>query len=112
MSRSSGQSATIASLWQEHLHAAFPAGLRGAEPGGIDIVLLDAAIAGCVSTRQDHGGSLDPERHRILRDCVADLDQILALITGAEKVRYLRRLRQLAALASGSDPKTAAGNDV
>ncbi|WP_241740740.1 hypothetical protein [Streptomyces sp. L2] len=112
MSGSSEQSASIASLWQEHLRAAFPAGLRGAEPGGVDIVLLDAAIAGCVSTRQDNGGSLDPERHRILRDSVADLDQILALITGAEEVQYLRRLRQLAALASDSDCRLAAGNDV
>ncbi|MEU8919240.1 hypothetical protein [Streptomyces nigrescens] len=42
--------ANVARLWQEHLSAAFPADVRGAEPGDIDIVLLDAAIAGCVST--------------------------------------------------------------
>ncbi|MGW1894943.1 hypothetical protein ACWCP6_32595 [Streptomyces sp. NPDC002004] len=105
MSRTSEHGATITCLWQEHLGAAFPAGLRGAEPGGIDIVLLDATIAGCVSTRQNSGGSLDAKRHRILRDCVADLDQVVALITEAEELRYLRRLRHLAALASDSGPQ-------
>ncbi len=104
VSKTSDHGAIIACLWQEHLREAFPAGLRGAEPGGIDIVLLDATIAGCVSTRQNNGGSLDAQRHRILRDCVADLDQVLALITEAEELRYLRRLRQLATLASDSGP--------
>ncbi|WP_392972479.1 hypothetical protein [Streptomyces sp. LN245] len=46
-------------LWQEHLDAAFPAGLRGAEPAGIDVVLLDATAAGCVSTWLSDGGALD-----------------------------------------------------
>lgn len=105
VNRTSEHGTTIVCLWQEHLGAAFPAGLRGAEPGGIDIVLLDATIAGCVSTWQNSGGSLDAERHRMLRDCVADLDQVLPLISEAEEVRYCRRLRQLAALTSDSNPQ-------
>ncbi|MEU8917378.1 MULTISPECIES: hypothetical protein [Streptomyces] len=107
MSRTSEHEANVARLSQEHLSPAFPAGLRGAEPGDIDIVMLDAAISGCVSTRQNNGGSLDAERRRILRDCIADLDQTLPLITETEELRYCQRLRQLAALASdfsGSQP--------
>ncbi|QTD99354.1 hypothetical protein S1361_18530 [Streptomyces cyanogenus] len=106
VSRTSEHGATIACLWQEHLDAPFPARLRGAEPGGIDIVLLDATVAGCVSARQNKGGCLDAERNRILRDCVADLDQVLASTTEAEELRYFRRLRRLAALASDSGPRS------
>ncbi|MFI9749983.1 hypothetical protein [Streptomyces collinus] len=96
--------AAVAHLWQEHLHAAFPAGLRGAELAGIDMVLLDADIAGCVSTWQNNGGVLDAERHRILRDCIADLDQILPLLNEADDLCYCHRLRQLAQLVSDTRP--------
>ncbi|WP_238431267.1 hypothetical protein [Streptomyces cavernae] len=98
--------AVVARLWQEHLRATFPAGLRGAERAGIDMVLLDAGIAGCVSTWQNNGGVLDSERHRILRDCIADLGQVLPLLNEAEDFRYFQRLRQLAQLVSdtGSQP--------
>ncbi|MFF4352542.1 hypothetical protein [Streptomyces sp. NPDC001530] len=104
--RTSEHETNVARLWQEHLRAAFPPALRGAEPGGIDMVLLDADIAGCVSTWQNNGGSLETERQRILRDCIADLDQVLPLLSEAEALRYCRRLRELAqlALGSGSQP--------
>jgi hypothetical protein len=105
MSRVTGTSeyqTALMRLWREHLGAAFPAGLRGAEPAGIDMVLLDTAVAGCVSTWLNNGGSLDAERHRILYGCLTDLDRALPLITGAEEVRYCRRLRQMAVLASHS----------
>ncbi|MGY5134287.1 hypothetical protein ACWGJW_18050 [Streptomyces nigrescens] len=36
----------VARLWQEHLDAKFPAGLRSAELDGSDLVMLDADIAG------------------------------------------------------------------
>lgn len=97
--------AVVAHLWQEHLHAAFPAGLRGAELAGIDMVLLDAGIAGCVSTWQKNGGVLDAERHRILRDCIADLDQILSLLNETDDLCYCQRLRQLAQLVSNTGPQ-------
>ncbi|SCF93947.1 hypothetical protein GA0115280_120052 [Streptomyces sp. Cmuel-A718b] len=42
--------AAVSHLWREHQQAPFPAGLRGAERADIDLVLLDADIAGCVST--------------------------------------------------------------
>ncbi|WP_326789994.1 hypothetical protein [Streptomyces sp. NBC_00151] len=91
-------------LWQEHLDTAFPSGLRGAEPAGIDMVLLDATAAGCVSTWLSNGGALDRERHRILRDCIADLDLFLQLLDDAAELGYIRCLRQLARLVSESGP--------
>ena len=37
-------------LWDEHCRAPFPDRLRGMEIAGVDMVLLDADIAGCVTT--------------------------------------------------------------
>ncbi|MEV0173137.1 hypothetical protein AB0I00_18710 [Streptomyces sp. NPDC050803] len=99
-SEASEHRATVLRLWQQHLGAAFPARLRGAELDGIDMVLLDATVAGCVSTWLNNGGFLDAERHRILRDCVQDLERVRPLWTEAEDIRYLGRLGQLAVLVS------------
>jgi hypothetical protein len=84
--------ADVARLWQGHLRAAFPTGLRGAERGGIDMMLLDAGIAGCPSTWHTDGGALDTERHRILRDRIAEPDQVLPLLDEAEDLCYFQRL--------------------
>jgi hypothetical protein len=39
----------VAEMWQAHCDRWFPPLLRGAEVGDIDVVLLDAETAGCVS---------------------------------------------------------------
>jgi hypothetical protein len=109
MSRMHGASeyqAAVVRLWQEHLGTAFPAGLRGAELAGIDMVMLDASIAGCISTWHNNGGSLDAERLRILHDCLTELEQTLPLITEGEEVQYCRGLQQLATLASHPGSQT------
>ncbi|MBB1259393.1 hypothetical protein [Streptomyces alkaliterrae] len=90
----------VALLWREHVKAAFPAGLRESEPGGVDIVLLDAEVAGCVDTYLSNGGRLDAGRYRILREGVAGLDRALPHISDPEERRYCLRLRELATLAS------------
>lgn len=100
MSRSAEQVQNAARLWQEHLRAVFPAGLRGAEPAGIDIVLLDASIAGCISTWLNNGGTLGPEHSRILQGCIRDLDRVLPEITEVRELHYCQRL--LALLASAT----------
>ncbi|MER7682155.1 hypothetical protein [Streptomyces sp. NPDC096934] len=107
MGGTSGQQAAAARLWQEHVEASFPAGLRGTEPGGIDMVWLDAAVAGCVSTWLSSGGSLDAGRMQILREGVADLDHVVRVITRAEELRYTRRLRELAVLIVGNEAPPA-----
>lgn len=97
--------AVAARRWRDHLRAAFPAGLRGAERAGVDMVLLDAYVAGCVSTWLNNGGALDTDRHRILRDCIADLDQVLPLLDEADGVHYFQHLRGLAQLVADTDPQ-------
>ncbi|MFF5405217.1 hypothetical protein ACFY8K_18775 [Streptomyces misionensis] len=97
----------VSRLWEGHRRAAFPADVRGAEPSGIDLVLLDATVAGCVSGWLDGGGSLDAERGRILRDAVRDLDRVLPEITGDDAPRYFRHLRRLAVLVSAAPPGAA-----
>lgn len=95
MSRTTGAEAA-ARLWQEHLDAPFPAGLRGVEPAGIDMVLLDADIAGCVSTWLKKGGFLEGERYGILRDRIEGLERVLPLLKETGHLRYYQRLLQLA----------------
>ncbi|MEU6465646.1 hypothetical protein [Streptomyces sp. NPDC046976] len=91
---------TLTRLWQAHMAAPFPPGLRGAERAGVDMVLLDASIAGCVSSWLDRDGSPDTRRLKIADRCVLDLDQVLPLLTEAEEIEYFRRLRRMAALVS------------
>ncbi|WP_245687181.1 hypothetical protein [Streptacidiphilus griseoplanus] len=94
------QEQAVARLWKEHVRTDFPARLRGEELAGVDLVLLDTYVAGCVSTWLSNRGSLDEERRQILRDCLADLDTVLPLLTETQEVRYYERLRELAVLAS------------
>jgi hypothetical protein len=46
---------SIKDLWDEHLATPFPKGCRGRDLNGIDFVLLDANIAGCVRTFVERG---------------------------------------------------------
>ncbi|MFI8876797.1 hypothetical protein [Streptomyces sp. NPDC055243] len=108
MGRSSDVQAAVTQLWREHLAVEFPAALRGAELAGIDLVLLDAGIAGCASTWRNAGGSLDATRQRILRDCLRDLERVLPLLVEPDEVRYCQRLRRLAVLTSGHGPQPTA----
>ncbi|WP_433654219.1 hypothetical protein ACQPW1_26385 [Nocardia sp. CA-128927] len=105
MSSTSEHRADIGRLWQEHMRAPFPARLHTVEAAGVEMALLDATIAGCVSVWHDNGGSLDSERRQTLRKRIAELDQVLPLITEAEELRYLERLHQLALLASDTSPQ-------
>ncbi|MGW6012483.1 hypothetical protein [Streptomyces sp. NPDC055210] len=94
----------VGELWDEHLAAPFPTALRAAERAGIDLVMLDADIAGCVSTWRSRGGSLDADRQRLLRGCINDLDQVVPLLAKSEEIHYYQRLRRLAVLTTESGP--------
>ncbi|MCK9869126.1 hypothetical protein AB0M72_02515 [Nocardiopsis dassonvillei] len=83
-------------LWAEHMRAEFPAELRGRELAGVHMILLDADVAGCVTTWQSNRGVLDEERHRALLRCVTDLDKVLPLLTDDREALYYGRLRDLA----------------
>ncbi|MFJ4693145.1 hypothetical protein [Streptomyces sp. NPDC088766] len=64
--------------WEERGRVLFPAGLRGADVAGADLVLPDADVAGPV-LRELHGGP-DDEGVAVLCSCVADLGRVLSLV--------------------------------
>jgi hypothetical protein len=84
-------------LWKEHGRADFPPDLRGEEVSGIDMVMLDADVAGCISTWLTNGGQLDAARREILAQSMSDLDRVVDQLRGDDE-RYYRRLREMAAL--------------
>jgi hypothetical protein len=88
-------------LWAEHEDAEFPA-LGGDGRGGIDLVLLDADVAGCVLSWLDSSGRLDPASAKIVAACLSDLDRVLPLLTDEQEVVYFRRLRKLATMVLAS----------
>ena len=85
-------------LWDEHLGAPFPDGLAGEEIAGVDIVMLDADIAGCVVTWLGNRGRLDEGRKAVLAKCLDDLDSVLPLLQNESAREYYEQLRQLAQL--------------
>ncbi|MDO0909951.1 hypothetical protein QQM39_03465 [Streptomyces sp. DT2A-34] len=80
----------LAHLWEEHMRAPFPAGFRGVDYDGVDLVLLDADVAGLVQRELD--GGLDEEGVAILWSCIAGLDKVLPLIDDEYCASYYRRL--------------------
>ncbi|MEU6597609.1 hypothetical protein [Streptomyces flaveolus] len=86
----------VARLWQEFRSEPWPARLNGAELAGIDLVTLDADLAGCVDTWLNNGGLLDARRLRIVNRRLRELEQVLPQLTEADAPRRWRRLHQLA----------------
>ena len=84
-------------LWQQHFEAPFPAGCRGAEVEGTDLVLLDADTAGCVQTFLQMDGHLDLGRVAALGLCYRELAISLRTLKG-EAHAYFSRLENLARL--------------
>ncbi|MFJ9950809.1 hypothetical protein [Kitasatospora sp. NPDC091207] len=94
----------LARLWDEHVRTPFPPHLRGRVVEGEDMVLLDAYLAGGVSSSLS--GSLDEKRHQVLVTCLADVGRVLPSIGDEDGVRYFERLRDMAVLAIGLGPST------
>ncbi|GAB3141432.1 hypothetical protein GCM10027290_14150 [Micromonospora sonneratiae] len=87
----------VVRLWEAHLQADFPEHLRGVDLLGIDMVMLDADLAGCVSTWLGNRGSLDGRRQRTLTTRrIADLDRVLPILVGHQERAYYGRLRAIA----------------
>ncbi|MFF3446644.1 hypothetical protein ACFYXJ_05815 [Streptomyces sp. NPDC002667] len=85
-------------LWEDHLHAPFPDGFRGVEFDGVDLVLLDADVAGLV--RRELKGGLDDAGIACLWGCIADLDKIVPQINEEYCASYFTRLRTMAQVAA------------
>ncbi|MEU6487359.1 hypothetical protein [Streptomyces sp. NPDC046887] len=97
--------ASLADLWQTHRHAPFPAGFRGVDLEGVELVLLDADVAALV--QQELSTGLDGTGIAVLWACVSDLDRVRPLINEEYCATYFARLRTLAALAAGRHIPTA-----
>ena len=92
----------VSRLWRKHQHAAFPARFRGAEIGGVDLVALEADIAGCVQSWRSGGGSLDEDQCQDLTRRIEDLDAVMPQMTSRVEVLYFERLCQVAVIVLGS----------
>jgi hypothetical protein len=85
----------VQELWREHQQASYPDGYRGVDVGGVELVLLDADIAGCVSTFLGDQRRLDPQRIAILGRCYRDALRVTQELEG-EARDYFGRLEHLA----------------
>ena len=85
---------SIASVWQAHSQAGWP---QLSDPNEGQLMTLDTVIGGCAVYYLDTAEGLDAGRVAILRDCIADLDNLLEDLSD-EPASYFRRLRLLAEL--------------
>ena len=85
----------IRRLWREHQNAPYPDGYRGVEVAGVELVMLDADIAGCVSTYLGNGGRLDLQRTAILGQCYRDVSLVVRELTGSAR-DYFGHLERMA----------------
>ncbi len=85
-------------LWEDHLRAPFPDGFRGVDFDGVDLVLLDADVAGLVQRELKSG--LDDDGIAYLWGCIADLDKIVPLINEEYCASYFTKLRTMVQVAA------------
>ena len=85
----------IRALWEKHLATTFPPPLVGEEAEHIDLALLDAVAAGCISAFLDGGGRLDLRRTATLGLCHRHLAVVARQLDG-EGHEYFLRLEVLA----------------
>jgi len=78
----------IASSWRRQMERPCPPGLRGEEIHGVDMVMLDADVAGCVQSWLKSSFDLDVQWVRILRTCLDALDRVLPELSDQWKVEY------------------------
>ncbi|WP_412540991.1 hypothetical protein R8Z50_35360 [Longispora sp. K20-0274] len=81
-------------LWTEHLASSFPPSARGKEVGSIDLVLLDADVAGYVDSAVREGNThpaIDPEA---VASLAVDLDVVLLTLTG-DSADYFQAVRRM-----------------
>ncbi|KOG47259.1 hypothetical protein ADK75_24515 [Streptomyces virginiae] len=95
----------LAGLWEDHLRALFPDGFRGVDFDGVDLVLLDADVAGLV--QRELTGGLDDSGIAYLWGRIAALDKIVPLINEEYCASYFARLRTMAQVAAAPYIPTA-----
>lgn len=91
---------TISRRWDEHMRAEFPATLRGEEVAGVNMVMLDADIAGCIVAWRSSDGHLDEGRQQVLTRRLGDLDRVMPLLHGEKEHSHYERLGELGRLVA------------
>jgi len=86
----------IKELWNEHVSVKFPEDFSGKDVNGIDFVLLDSNIAGCVSTFIDEG-NLNLYQTAILGLCYQSASFVIPILN-EEGTEYFWRLERLSEL--------------
>ncbi|MER7492142.1 hypothetical protein ABT033_05735 [Streptomyces pharetrae] len=85
-------------LCAEHRNAPYPAGFRGVDVEGVELILLDADVA--VLAERELDGRLDDAGVAMLWRCIAGLDKVLPLIGDEYGASYFARLRAMAGEAA------------
>lgn len=86
----------IEELWKEHLSVAFPKDYRGKDVSGIDFVMLDADVAGCVDSFLERG-NLNLFQTATPGLCYRDLNYVIPILNDEGRAYYWR-LERLAEL--------------
>jgi hypothetical protein len=86
----------IDELWKEHVATPFPKGFRAKDVDGIDFVMLDADIAGCVDTFLERG-NLNLFQTAVLGLCYRHCSYVTPILN-EEGAAYFWRLERLAEL--------------
>ncbi|MFF2073495.1 hypothetical protein ACFVXG_01920 [Kitasatospora sp. NPDC058162] len=84
----------LARLWEEHRRAPYPDSFRGIDVEDVELILLDADVAGLI--QRELTGGLDDSGIAILWACIADLEKVVPLINSAWTDRQMDRLRRRA----------------
>ncbi|MEV7597287.1 hypothetical protein AB0O91_07850 [Kitasatospora sp. NPDC089797] len=95
----------LARLWKDHRRAPYPDSFRGIAVEGVELILLDADVAGLV--QRELNGGLDDSGVAILWACIADLDKVVNLINSEYCASYFARLRTMAKLTATRHVPTA-----
>lgn len=82
-------------LWDAHLAARFPDELRNSEPGGVDMVDLDACIAGCASCVLESGRFAEVGHGQVLARCLDAARNALSHVQSTDARIYTERLLAL-----------------
>ena len=90
------EKALIEELWKEHQLAPFPKSYRGKDMNGIDFVMMDADVAGCVDSFLSVG-NLNLFQTAMLGLCYRDLSYVIPILNEEGK-DYYWRLERLAEL--------------
>ncbi|MEH0841443.1 hypothetical protein V6U81_03485 [Micromonospora sp. CPCC 205711] len=72
----------VAELWEAHQQSPFPGRLRGMDVAGVEMVMLDADVAGGVMSWLHNGGDIDDQRWGQLAACEEQLALVIPELAG------------------------------